>query len=374
MIDGRCLTTMNESFFDFDVLFSRIRLGKIKTAHGVIDTPAFVPVATNAALKGIDSVISDELDIPLLFVNTYHMLVHPGVDIVEAAGGLHHFMQRPGPIITDSGGFQIFSLKYGGVTEELKSKGKKRPQSGVLKVSEQGVLFRSYRDGSMILLTPESTVQSQKKLGSDIIIPLDELLPLHIDPDYFQKSFAKTHRWQARSFLEHQKNKKGQLMYAVVHGGTDLSWRRKSCQLLCQYDFDGFAIGGSLGKNTQDVVDIVKATLSHLPPEKPKHLLGIADLKTIEAVLPLGIDTFDSAYPTKCARHGWLFSEKGPIKITQTKWQSVQESCSPCPRISRYSYSYLHHLFKSHESVGGMIASIHNLWYLTEWMKKIKTG
>lgn len=364
---------MASSLFHFSTLETGIRLGEINTAHGFIQTPAFVPVATNAVLKGIDSVVADELDIPLLFVNTYHMVVHPGSDVVESAGGLHNFMQRTRPIITDSGGFQIFSLKYGGVTEELKSKGLKKSQSSVLKISEEGVLFRSYRDGSVIALTPESTIQAQKKLQSDIIIPLDELLPLHIDEDYFRKSFAKTHRWQARSFIEHTKEKKNQLIYAVVHGGTDLLYRKKSCELLCQHDFDGFAIGGSLGKSTRDVVEIVKETLRCLPPEKPKHLLGIADLKTIEAVLPLGIDTFDSAYPTKCARHGWLFSDSGPIKITQTKWLRVQESCSPCPRISQYSYSYLHHLFKSHESVGASIASIHNLWYLTEWMKKIKS-
>lgn len=219
------------------------RVGVINTYNGFINTPAFVPVATNAVIKGCDSQIIDEIDIDLLFVNTYHMLVHPGDHIVKNAGGLHNFMQRKKPIITDSGGFQIFSLKYGGVAQELKSQGMKKEANSVLKVSEEGVLFRSYRDGSLLFVSPESTIQAQKNLGSDIIIPLDELLPFHIEKKIFNKSFDKTHRWQIRSYNEHQKNKQNQLIYAVIHGSVYPEYRKKSALLLSEYDFDGFAIG-----------------------------------------------------------------------------------------------------------------------------------
>jgi queuine tRNA-ribosyltransferase len=360
----------NNRCFVIDCQDGAARAGKIFTPHGVIQTPAYVPVATNAVIKGCDSQIIDEIDIDLLFVNTYHMLVHPGDKIVKNAGGLHTFMQRKKPIITDSGGFQIFSLKYGGVAQELKSKGTKKDNTGVLKVTEEGVLFRSYRDGSLLFMTPESTIQAQKNLGADIIIPLDELLPFHIDEVTFAKSFDKTHRWQIRSFHEHEKNKQNQLIYAVIHGSVYPEFRQKSAQLLSAYNFDGFAIGGSLGKNTNDVIEVLKETLKWLPPEKPRHLLGIADLKTISAALALGIDTFDSAYPTKCARHGWLFTDNGPIKITQSKWVDVHEPCSGASRLLKYTYAYLHHLFKSHEQTAGMFASIHNIWYLNEYCKK----
>lgn len=348
------------------------RVGIIHTAHGSINTPSYVPVATNAVIKGCDSQVIDEIDIDLLFVNTYHMLVHPGDLIVKNAGGLHSFMQRKKPIITDSGGFQIFSLRYGGVAQELKSKGMKKDNNSVIKVTEEGVWFRSYRDGKLLFVSPESTIEAQKNLNSDIIIPLDELLPFHIEKKIFEKSFDKTHRWQIRSFKEHEKNKQNQLIYAVIHGSVYPEYRKKSASFLSNYDFDGFAIGGSLGKNTEDVVSVLKETIKWLPPEKPRHLLGIADLKTIEIAIKLGIDTFDSAYPTKCARHGWLFTDNGPIKILQSKWQDLHEAFSKAPRLQNYTYAYLHHLFKSHEQVAGMFASIHNIWYLNEYCKKIR--
>ncbi len=360
----------NNTVFEILQINGNQRTGIINTAHGSIQTPNYVPVATNAVIKGCDSQIIDEIDVDLLFVNTYHMLVHPGATVVKNAGGLHGFMKRNKPIITDSGGFQIFSLRYGGVAQELKSKGMKRETNSVLKVSEEGVWFRSYRDGSTLFVSPESTIQAQKALQSDIIIPLDELLPFHIDYKEFEKSFYKTHRWQIRSFKEHEKNKNNQLIYAVIHGSVYSEFRKKSACLLSEYNFDGFAIGGSLGKNSADVADVLRETIKWLPPEKPRHLLGIADLKTVEIAIELGIDTFDSAYPTKCARHGWLFSDYGPIKILQSKWRDCHESFSKAPRLEKYSYAYLHHLFKSHEQVAGTFASIHNIWYLNQYCCK----
>lgn len=348
------------------------RSGSITTAHGVINTPHFVPVATNAVIKGCDSEMIDEIGVDLLFVNTYHMLVHPGDGIIKNAGGIHNFMQRKQSIITDSGGFQIFSLRYGGVAQELKSQGMKKNNSCVISVNEEGVMFRSYRNGELIFLTPESSVIAQKNIGADIIIPLDELLPFHTEEKAFKKSFDKTHRWQMRSFIEHEKNKNKQLMYGVVHGSVFAEYRKKSVELLLQCDFDGFAIGGSLGKTVSDVKYVLKETIKYLPPEKPRHLLGIADLETIKIALKLGIDTFDSAYPTKCARHGWLFTDEGVIKITQSKWRDVHDKISEAPRLNNYSAAYLHHLFKSHEQTAGMLASIHNIWYLNEFCRKLR--
>ena len=209
--------------FSLDSL-APLRRGQLTTSRGTVFTPAYVPVATNASIKGCFPFFLDEIGIQLAFVNTYHMLIHPGVDVVKGAGGLHSFMNRKGLIITDSGGFQIFSLQYGGVAEEIKSCGKKR-QSGhthIIKIDEEGVLFRSYRTGEKILVTPESTIQAQYDMGSDILIPLDELLPFHINSDYFRSSFDKTHRWQIRSFEHYKKLPEKRLIYGVIHGGTSL--------------------------------------------------------------------------------------------------------------------------------------------------------
>jgi queuine tRNA-ribosyltransferase len=364
-----------KSYFSFDYReSSSIRKGIITTPHGIIDTPCFVPVATNGAIKGCDSFIIEDLGTDLLFCNTYHLMIHPGTQTIKNAGGIHAFMRRTRPIITDSGGFQIFSLMYGGVAQELKSQGTKKHENTVLKVSEEGVTFRSYRTGEHIYLTPEISVQQQKNIGADIIIPLDELLPFHSENDRFLLSFYRTHRWMIRSFEEHSKNKNNQAMYAVVHGGLSPEHRKKSCEILSQYDFDGFAIGGSLGKNTQDVIDVLKMTIPYLDPCKPKHLLGIADIKTIIEALKYGIDTFDSAYPTKCARHGTLFSDEGPIKIMQSRWKEYHKPISQAPLVREYTAAYIHHLFKSHEQLAGILASLHNIYYLNQLCKKIRNG
>ncbi len=351
---------------------SRARVCQIETAHGTITTPSFVPVATNACMKSFDSMQLAQLDVDLLFCNTYHLLLHPGPDVVSQAGGLHTFMQRKKPIITDSGGFQIFSLMYGGVTEEIKSKGGKTYNNNIKSINEEGVVFRSYRDGSMVKLTPERSVQIQKQLGADIIIPLDELLPYHATPERVRSSLERTHRWERRSLEEHRKNPLHQSMYGVVHGGIDSELRKRSCQLLVGDCFDGYAIGGSVGKNVTEMVSVLEASIPFLPDHAPRHLLGIGDIPSISALVHFGIDTFDSAYPTKCARHGTLFSDNGPVKIQQSKWKNCFEPFSQAPGCENYSAAYLHHLFKAHEQVGAMLASIHNTWYMTQFMNKIR--
>ena len=208
---------------------SRARVGRIHTPHGIIDTPGFVAVGTNATLKAVDSEMVNSIGLQLMFCNTYHLILQPGSETVEKAGGLHKFINRDKPIITDSGGFQVFSLAYGTVNDELKSKGKKKDNGSVVKINEEGVLFRSYRDGNKVLLTPESSVEAQKQLGADIIIPLDELPPYHISPGKLRASLERTHRWEKRSLDTHLKNRNNQAMYAVIHGGVDPELRKKSC-------------------------------------------------------------------------------------------------------------------------------------------------
>lgn len=354
---------------------SRARVGRIHTPHGIIETPNFVAVGTNGALKAIDGTESDNLGLQLVFCNTYHLLVQPGAEIVAAAGGIHNFMKRQGPIITDSGGFQVFSLKYGGVAQELKSKGSKKNEGSVVKISEEGVLFRSYRDGTPILLTAETSIQAQKKIGADIIVVFDELPPYHIDPKKLLRSLDRTHRWEKRSLDEHKKNPQQQALYAVIHGGVDKDLRAKSAAYLGGLDFDGFGIGGSVGKNSQEMVEMLEFLMPRLPEDKPNHLLGIGDLPSIEAAIPLGVDTFDSAHPTKCARHGLLFTSRGMVKILQGKYSKDFNRLDPecdCFTCVTHSVAYLHHLFKAHELLALQLASIHNIRFMVRLMQSYR--
>jgi queuine tRNA-ribosyltransferase len=365
---------MND-YFKFEIIHqskkSRARVGRIHTPHGIIETPNFVPVGTNATAKALDSVLMDNLDVQLMFCNTYHLMLQPGSQLIKEAGGLHKFMNRKKPLITDSGGFQVFSLMYGSVHNEIKSKGKKSDSNAILKISEDGVLFRSYRDGSKLLLTPETSVQAQKDLGADIIIPFDELIAFHTDPQKLKASFERTHRWEERSLNHHLKNPQKQAMYSVVHGGIDDKLRKKSCEILGALPFDGHAIGGSLGKNQDQMLTMLGNMMPHLPEDKPNHLLGIGDLPSIQPCIELGIDTMDSSHPTKCARHGMLFTSEGMIKILNSRFKNdftpVDPACS-CYTCTNYTRAYLRHLFKAHELTAYSLASIHNIHYMMQLM------
>jgi len=368
---------MNE--FKFEVLHtskkSRARVGRIHTPHGIIETPNFVAVGTNGTLKAIDSKIVDDLGLQLMFCNTYHLVLQPGHELIKKAGGLHKFMNRKGPIITDSGGFQVFSLAYGGVHNELKSKGTKKNDGGVLKINEEGVLFRSYRDGAKVFLSPETSIEAQKSLGADIIVAFDELPPYHISERKLKASVDRTHRWEKRSLDAHLKNKNNQAMYAVLHGGVDKELRKKSCEYLSSLPFDGFGIGGSIGKNREEMVELLKYLMPMIPKERPNHLLGVGDLPSIEQSIPLGVDTFDSSHPTKCARHGLLFTRHGFKRIAQKKYSEdfgpLEDGCT-CPACAHYSMAYLHHLFKAHEITGMTLASIHNVHFMIQLMKRYR--
>ncbi len=365
--------------FKFEIIHqstkSRARVGRIHTPHGIIDTPNFVAVGTNATLKAIDSETVNQLGLQLMFCNTYHLMLQPGTAVIKAAGGLHKFLNRPHPIITDSGGFQVFSLAYGTVADELKSRGQKKTGNSVLKINEDGVLFRSYRDGSKILLTPETSIQAQKDLGADIIIPFDELPPYHIDAQALKKSFDRTHRWEQRSLEEHLRSPNQQAMYAVVHGGVDVNLRKQSIDILSKLPFDGFAIGGSMGKTHEEMIAMLSQIMPHMPENKPNHLLGIGDLPSIDAGVRIGIDTFDSSHPTRCARHGLLFTTAGNRKILASgnniDFNPPDPSCT-CLTCSKYTMAYIHHLYKANEVTGHILATIHNIHFMVQHMKRYR--
>ena len=269
-------------FFQFELVHqsrkpgSRARVGRIHTPHGTIHTPGYVSVATQGAIKFANH---QEASTELMFANTYHLILQPGPAMIQAAGGLHKFMNRKQPLITDSGGFQIFSLAYNSVHDELKMSARagserKGHTPTLLSVSEDGVEFKSYRDGTKVTLTPESTVEAQKAIGADIIIPLDELAPYHTSQDDLVRSVLLTHRWEARSLRHHlELGHQNQAMYGVIHGGVDKALRKGSADYLAALPFDGTAIGGALGKTKDELVDLLGFLAPLLPSHKPNHLL-----------------------------------------------------------------------------------------------------
>lgn len=426
---------VEEQFFHYELIHqskkagSMARVGRLHTPNGTVDTPSYVPVATNAALKGVDFSTLDDHSYEtsrnhnisgtshnskqLVFCNTYHLLLHPGREVIREAGGLQKFTSRAknrkglggGPFITDSGGFQVFSLMYGSIEAERQNKTsasgdkqsnqqqlKKRlihkphwnlnvmgPKS--VKVSEEGVTFQSYRDGSTILLTPENTIHAQKDFGADIIIPLDELPPHHISRETLVDSVRRSHRWEARSLQTHLENINNQAMYGVIHGGLDVNLRTESLDYISSLPFDGFAIGGSLGKNRKDLKDLLSWFMPLFENDerrrlKPRHLLGIADEESIRNAVPLGIDTMDSCYPTRLGRHGTLLTSDGPIRIKRGAHATsygvpIEEGCM-CKTCQNYDRAYLNHLFKANEPLAMMLGTQHNLFYMQKLMANIR--
>jgi queuine tRNA-ribosyltransferase len=384
-----CSPAQTEGWFRFEVVHesrkSRARVGRIHTPHGVVDTPVFVPVGTVAALKHVPLALADAVGMQLMFVNTYHMLLlNP--QAVALAGGLHRFMGRPDrPLITDSGGFQVFSLQHGGVTEELASRGElkravQRAAAGkapVVKVSEDGVLFRSYRDGQRIQLTPESSVDTQKLLGADIILPLDELPPYHTTPAALQDSTRRSHRWMARSLARHLEQPQKQAMYGIVHGGVDAGLRAESAAFIGALPFDGNAIGGALGKDRAEMCAMLAALMPQLAHSRPRHLLGIGDEASLRACVPLGVDTFDSAWPTRAGRHGELFTSSGTIKLRSATLANAHDrkpddQCS-CTVCANHSLAYLHHLYRAREPVLATLAALHNVAFTLSLMARLRS-
>lgn len=361
---------------------SNARLGLIQTPHGVIHTPAFYPVATKATVKCLSPKEVKEIGFEAVLSNTYHLYLRPGHQIIKKMGGLHKFMNWPGPIATDSGGFQVFSLGFGlehgvGKISGFFPGNNKKPEKPVkpklFKVNQKGVEFRSHIDGSKHFLTPEKSIQIQEALGADIIFAFDECTSPLSDYNYTKESMQRTHNW-AEICLKTKKIK-DQALFGIIQGSQWKDLRIKSAQFISQMPFDGLAIGGSLGKTKKDMYKILDWVIPEMPEEKPRHLLGIGHPDDLVKAIKKGIDLFDCVYPTRLARHGVFFTPKKELNILNACYQAdkkpIMRNCS-CYVCQNFSRAYLRHLFRTKEILGLRLATFHNLWFMSELMGKIR--
>lgn len=354
----------------------------ITTPHGNIKTPAFIPVATQATLKGLTPEQLEAVGAQALLANAYHLYLRPGPMIVEKAGGLGKFMNWDKPTFTDSGGFQVMSLGKGfkkviDMTGDIDETPKKERLAWI---DDDGVNFRSHIDGSSHRFTPELSMQAQSQIGADIIFAFDELTTLVDDRKYQEESLAKrTHPWAIRSLNEHQRlqSKKTpeqrQALFAVVQGAQHEDLRRKSARFLSELGFDGFGLGGALEKNK--LGEIVSWMTDELPEEKPRHMLGISEPEDIFICIEMGADTFDCVSPARVARNGALYTPKGRINVTNQKYKNtfskVYNGCD-CYTCSHYTLAYLHHLFRSKELLSNTLATIHNQRFIVRLVDEIR--
>jgi queuine tRNA-ribosyltransferase len=363
----------------------KARAGLLHTPHGVIETPAFVAVGTKATVKSVPVPALRESGVQTLIANTYHLHLQPGSDIVRDAGGLHAFMGWDGPILTDSGGFQVFSLgaafgkNVSKVTKEDLDADTSSPsvydpdvasQHGRLAIiDDEGVSFTSHIDGSLHRFTPERSVEIQHALGADIFFAFDECTAAEADHTYQREAMERTHRWAERSLRAHRQNieaGKTQGIFGIVQGGRFEDLRRESAKTLAAMEFDGYGIGGSYQKLDLDTA--VGWVTDHLPDEKPRHLLGIGEPEDLIRGVAQGVDLFDCVQPTRLGRAGIVYGPGGK-KITLTKAEYARDftpidSACGCSTCRTYTRAYLGHLCKAHEMLGGTLASTHNLYYL----------
>jgi queuine tRNA-ribosyltransferase len=366
---------------------SSARLGEIKTKHGIIKTPCFMPIATCGSVKSLDSIEMKKIGAQIILGNTYHLYLRPSDKLIKKLGGLHKFMNWSGPILTDSGGYQVFSL------------------AKMRKISEKGAEFKSHIDGSCHLLTPEKSIEIQQNLGSDIIMVLDECAPYPATKEYINKSLELTARWAERCKIYFDKKNKAlgknkSLLFGIVQGGTYKDLREKSAKQLLKIDFDGYAIGGvSVGEPSEKMFKVVDWTIPFLPEDKPRYLMGVGKPEEILGAVARGIDMFDCVIPTRNARHGTIYKFKACprevsgvkneklkvgiknsnfyeiLHITNEKFKNdkkpIDKNCK-CFTCQNYSRAYLRHLFVSGELLALRLASIHNIYFYLEMMKRIR--
>ena len=360
---------------------SRARIGRIDTPHGSLRTPAFIFCATKATVKAASVEDLDAANVDIILANTYHMLIQPGPDVVERMGGLHKFMGWDGPMLTDSGGFQIFSLGQGTEADEIKSSGARKQTKLLQKLTEEGATFRSPRDGSYHTLSPESSIQIQRKLGADLIVVLDECTPYHVDQAYTENSLALTKRWADRSLAEFERSHDGrQALYGVVQGGVYEALRRESAEFVSSRPFFGHAVGGCLGAQADQMYDVVRFSMEPLRRDRPVHLLGIGAIRDIWEGVEMGIDTFDCVTPTRIARHGWALSREAPSfrrNLRNAKFREddapLDEDCD-CIACRRHSRAYIHHLLKANEILGLQLLTVHNIRYMTRLLATVRSA
>ncbi|EMT38620.1 queuine tRNA-ribosyltransferase [Thermoanaerobacter thermohydrosulfuricus] len=336
---------------------TKARLGILETPHGIIETPVFMPVGTQATVKSMTPEELKEIGATIILSNTYHLYLRPGHKIIEKAGGLHKFMNWDRAILTDSGGFQVFSL------------------NSLRKITEDGVEFRSHIDGSRHFFTPEKVIEIQNALGSDIMMSFDECAPYPADYDYVKKSMELTIKWAERGKRAH-KNTEKQALFGIVQGGTYEDLRKECAQRLVDMDFPGYSIGGlSVGEPKNVMYDIVNLTTEYLPEDKPRYLMGVGSPDDLIEGVIRGVDMFDCVLPTRIARNGTVFTSKGKLIVRDAPYAEdfspLDEECD-CYTCRNYSRAYIRHLFKANEILAARLATLHNLYFLIKLMGKIR--
>lgn len=336
---------------------SGARLGKLHTPHGVIDTPVFMPVGTQATVKSMTPEELKEINAKIILSNTYHLFLRPGHKLVEKAGGLHKFMNWDRAILTDSGGFQVFSL------------------GDLRKITEEGVMFRSHLDGSKQFLSPEKAIEVQNSLGADIIMSFDECTPYPADYQYTKKSMERTTRWAERGKNAH-KYPQRQALFGIVQGGMYKDLRYESAMALQEIDFPGYSIGGlSVGEPKEMMREILEHTTQFLPEQKPRYLMGVGTPDDLIDGVIRGVDMFDCVLPTRIARNGTALTSKGRLVVRNATFaedfSKLDESCN-CYTCRNYSRAYIRHLVKTNEILGARLITYHNLYFLLDLMKRIR--
>ena len=365
--------------FEIDARDGSARAGVLHTVHGPVPTPAFIPLATKGTVRGLESGEVAEMGYRMVLGNTYHLFVSPGPERIAKAGGLHGFMGWERAVITDSGGFQVFSLAHGGVANEVKGSGRHGggERGSVVSIAEEGVRFRSYRDGAELFISPEVSMQVQAALGSDIALVFDECTPFHADREYTARSTARTHRWLDRCLEWHEREGPDrQAVFGIVQGGVHEDLRRESAEYVAAAAVDGLAIGGTLGRDKDEMRGVLAMTAPLLPEEAPKHLLGIGEVDDLLAGIALGLDVFDCAVPTRLARHGVALvpdpQNRFRLDLRKSGYAGdrapIVEGC-PCPACQRHDRDYVSYLSRAEELTAVRLLCLHNLTYLHELMR-----
>lgn len=363
------------------------RAGIIETAHGVIETPAFIVVGTKAAVRGLTVDMLHDIGVESVLANTYHLYMQPGDTKIRDMGGLHKVMNWSGPTWTDSGGFQVFSLgagygkNVGKVLKDLpnmpllKERDEEEVKPRLVEIDHDGAAFKSPLDGSIHYITPERSIEMQHNIGADIIFAFDECTSPDEPRSYQREALDRTHRWGERSLEYHQSqpNREHQALFGIVQGGRYEDLRKESAKAIGEMDFDGFGIGGSFDKN--DLHTAVRWVNEILPESKPRHLLGIGEPEDLFLGVENGCDTFDCVAPTRLGRHGTVYTKEGKIHIGNAKFQEdlrpIEENCG-CYACKSYSRAYISHLYKSREMLGPMLCSIHNVYFIVHLVKDMR--
>ena len=367
--------------FEITARAGAARAGVIHTPHGEVRTPAFVPLASTATVKSLHAAEVAQLGYDMVLGNTFHLFIQPGPDLVRELGGLHEFMGWGGAIVTDSGGYQVFSMGHGSVAEEIKRR-RERHKSMIVSIEEEGVRFRSYLDGAERFMGPETSMEVQAALGSDIALAFDECTPFNVAREYTASSMERTHRWLDRCVSWHRENgPEGQLLYGIVQGGVYEDLRAQSSAYVAESGVLGIAIGGSLGQSKEQMREVVGWSLRDLPAQAPRHLLGIGDVDDLVHAVGEGIDTFDCATPTRLARHGTALvhdpAARWRLDLTKaahrTSGEPIDERC-PCPACREHTRAYLHYLIRAGELTAKRLITLHNLTFMAELMETLRTA